>query len=262
MNIMKLNNYDDSQISEIKFSNDALFLIKGIVHDYNNIATIIHGNISVAKSLIEQSSEEYKYLTASEKGVLQAKELSDLLLSYTNGPLEQNHVSLKEVIQEIPKLLLLDTEIKVIYDFPGKEIIIKGVEVEIKQIIRNLVLNAKQAIHGDGVIKISATEINLPENNPYLLPTGKYVALKIENNGTGIPEKDIKRIFEPHYTTKIDGHGLGLAICHSIVKKHQGRIQVSSENDKSTKFEIFLPIYENSTGGVIEENVGITKKEG
>ena len=251
---MELKNYENSQIPEAILSDDILFLLRGIAHDYNNIATIIQGNISVAKSLIEQSSEEYEYLTASEKGVLQAKELSDLLLSYTNEPMEQKHVSLKEVIQETPKFLLLDYKIKVIYDFPEKEIIIKGVEVEIKQIIRNLVLNAKQAIHDGGVIKISATEINLPENNPYLLPKGKYVELIIENNGKGIPEEDIKRIFEPHYTTKNDGHGLGLAICHSIVKKHQGRIQVSSENEKSAKFEIFLPIYENSTGGVIEEN--------
>jgi C4-dicarboxylate-specific signal transduction histidine kinase len=95
-----------------------------------------------------------------------------------------------------------------LYDLPETPLVIHCVEIEIRQIIRNIILNSK---------------------------------LSFEDKGKGLSEEIINRIFDPHFTTKTYGHGLGLAICQSIVTKHKGHIQVSSENGKGTKFEIFLP---------------------
>ena len=109
------------------------------------------------------------------------------------------------------------------------------------QVIRNIILNAEQAMPEGGSIRISVSEIFLFDDNPYSLPLGKYAQLTFEDEGKGIPEENINKIFEPHFSTKTDGYGLGLAICHSIVEKHKGHIKASSENGKGAKFEIFLP---------------------
>jgi signal transduction histidine kinase len=226
--------------------------LAGIAHDYNNLFALIHGNISLAKCEINTNDAIYEYLTIAEKGLVQAQKMTKLLFSYSlEKEIKKRPVSLTIIIQETTEFLLQNSKVITLYDLPETPLIIHCVEIEIRQIIRNIILNSKQAMLNGGTIRISVTEIFFPNDNPYSLTNGKYAKLSFEDEGKGISEEIINRIFDQNFTTKNDGHGLGLAICQSIVTKHKGHINVRSDNGKGTKFEIFLPIDEDYTEGVI-----------
>ena len=234
------------QISQRIAEGNCCSTLAGIVHDYNNVHTAIHGNISLAKSQISENDTLHKYLTIAEEGVQQANRLTKFLLTYAMGEnTHEDKVFLTEAIKEEAELLLRDSNIEVVYYLSEKELKHKGSEEQIKLIFRNIILNAKQSIQQKGTIWISATEINLSDDNPYSLPSGEYAQLTFEDDGKGLSEEDISKIFNPGYTTKTYGHGLGLVICQSIIKKHKGHIEVSSENEKGAKFQIFFPIDED-----------------
>lgn len=233
----------NKQIIQSIREGDYCSTLAGIAHDYNNVNTIIYGNLSLAKSQINENDTLYQYLTIAEEGVQQARRLTKFLFTYAMG--EKSHedqVFLTKAIKEEAKFLLRDSNIEVVYYLSEKELKHKGSEEQIKIILRNIILNAKQSIQQEGTIYISATEVNLTNNNPYSLPFGEYAQLTFEDDGKGISEEEINKIFTPGYTTKTYGHGLGLVICQSIVKKHKGHIEVSSKVGKGSKFEIFLPI--------------------
>lgn len=215
--------------------------LAGIAHDYNNINNVILGNLSLAKHYIEPNHAIYSYLSAAEEGVQHAKELSEILLTYTKESKNKTSLSLSKIIQETSKFLLRNSKVKVLFDLPEKELIINGFEVGIRRIINNIILNAEQSMPNGGTIRISACKTYLSDDNLYLLSCGDYAKITIEDEGVGIPAENVNKIFNQNYTTKNNGQGLGLSICLSIVKKHMGHISVSSEIGKGAKFEIFLP---------------------
>ena len=117
---------------------------------------------------------------------------------------------------------------------------------QIEQVIQNIILNAVQAMPYGGKIEIKADNIYLNGNNPFLLPEGSYVYIAVADNGEGIEQKNLPKIFDPYFTTKVDGNGLGLTICHTIIKRHGGAIDVKSQVGVGTTFTIFLPACENA----------------
>ena len=112
---------------------------------------------------------------------------------------------------------------------------------QINQVISNIVMNAVQAMPDGGIITITSENNSIETGNDLQLPAGPYVKITIEDQGIGIHEKHIPNIFDPYFTTKQTGSGLGLATSYSIVRKHSGHISVYSEVEKGTAFHIFLP---------------------
>jgi two-component system, cell cycle sensor histidine kinase and response regulator CckA len=112
---------------------------------------------------------------------------------------------------------------------------------QISQVVENFVINAQQAMPNGGTITVSAQNISLSANEHASLPAGKYVQLSIQDEGVGIPEDFLPRIFDPYYTTKPKGHGLGLTTCYSIITRHGGDIDVESEPGKGSTFNLYLP---------------------
>ena len=112
---------------------------------------------------------------------------------------------------------------------------------QIGQVVDNLVINAQQAMPMGGDIRIGARNLTLEDNERAALPAGKYVELSIEDHGIGMPPTILDRIFDPFFSTKSKGHGLGLATCYSIVDRHGGAVEVESEQGKGTTFRIYLP---------------------
>jgi CheY-like chemotaxis protein len=130
-------------------------------------------------------------------------------------------------------------------------------EGQISQVIQNLVINAEQAMPDGGIIQIHGERINLLRNNALSLEAGEYVKLTFQDRGIGIEEEHLKKIFDPYFSTKQKGSGLGLAVAFSIIDKHSGRITVDSKLGIGTIFTIYLPAIEELDSESEENKISI-----
>jgi PAS domain S-box-containing protein len=225
-------------------------LAGGIAHDFNNILTGIMGNISLAKMFIDDTHRSYKALLGAEKASMRATELARQLLTFARGgePVKKV-VSLRHLVHESVSLVLHGSNVKGIVDIPDSIHAIEADEGQISQAFHNIIINATQAMPGGGVLNVSARNETLVGKNSTALPPGTYSRITFTDEGCGISDDDMKKIFDPYFTTKVNGNGLGLASTHSIIKRHGGHISVGSVVGKGTNFTILLP----STGETISK---------
>lgn len=217
-------------------------LAGGIAHDFNNILTGIMGNISFAQMFIDADHKSYKPLAEAEKASVRATELSHQLLTFARGgePIKKVF-SVQSLVNETVSMVLHGSNVKGIVDIPGSVFAIEADEGQISQVFHNIIINATQAMPDGGILAISALNEILPQTNPMMLPAGSYIKISFTDQGCGIPDDVAKKIFDPYFTTKPTGNGLGLASVHSIINRHCGYIGVSSIIGKGTTFTIHLP---------------------
>ena len=217
-------------------------LAGGIAHDFNNLLTGILGNASIARTFVNPGDKLHKIMTDLENTSLRAKDLTQQLLTFAKGgaPVKKT-VSVAKLLRDSATLVLSGSNVKC--DFA----IAKGLwpvevdEGQIAQVIHNLIINAKQAMPDGGTIQVSAENFALSaENNPFI-KNGKYVKITVKDTGVGIPEEHLPKIFDPYFTTKEEGSGLGLATAYSIIKNHAGYIMAESAAGVGTTFYIHLP---------------------
>jgi PAS domain S-box-containing protein len=215
-------------------------LAGGIAHDFNNLLTGISGNISIMKNQVVIPEGFAETLLNIEKAVDRATALTKQLLTFAKGgePI-LSPSPLADIINESAKFIIKNPEIRCELDIEEN---LKPVMVDsnqISQAINNLLINSIQAMDASGTITIEARNIEvLPPEIPF--KTGSYVMLKISDTGCGIPKKNVNKIFDPFYSTKTSGTGLGLTSTYSIIKKHRGYIEVTSEENKGTTFNVYL----------------------
>ncbi|MGD0584258.1 MAG: nuclear transport factor 2 family protein [Oryzomonas sp.] len=237
-------------------------LAGGIAHDFNNILTGIMGNISLAKMSIDDTHRSYKALLGAEKASMRATELARQLLTFARGgePVKKV-VSLRHLVHESVSLVLHGSNVRGIVDIPDSIHAIEADEGQISQAFHNIIINATQAMPGGGVLTVSARNETLVGKNSMALPPGTYTRLTFTDEGCGIPDADLKKIFDPYFTTKVNGTGLGLASTHSIIIKHGGHIDVCSFVDKGTTFTILLPSIGETISKYQTESVTQTSKD-
>ncbi|MHB8074126.1 hybrid sensor histidine kinase/response regulator [Desulfosporosinus fructosivorans] len=219
-------------------------LAGGIAHDLNNFLTVILGNLSLVKRCTKEDPKATKYLQYMEEAVRQTANLTRQMLTFAQGgqPLTKA-VSLYRLIEDDSAFALSGSktrcELFLTEDLPSVEID-RG---QMTQVITNILINADQAMLQGGTIKIHAKELAVTgENNTLPLQIGNYVALTITDEGAGISSQILPKIFDPYFSTKDLGSGLGLTICYAIVKKHGGHISVQSVEGQGTSFTIYLPV--------------------
>ena len=216
-------------------------LAGGIAHDFNNLLTGVIGNITLAKRYLEPKSKAGERLTAAEKAALKARGLTQQLLTFARGGIPVRKVSsITELIKDTATFILRGSNVKCELSLPGDIWPVEVDEVQMTQVINNLAINAGEAMPEGGTIHIEAKN-TVVEGDALPLPAGKYVEITVEDHGIGIEKEHLSRIFEPYFTTKLKGSGLGLATTYSIIKNHDGYITVESEVGAGTTFHIYLP---------------------
>jgi two-component system cell cycle sensor histidine kinase/response regulator CckA len=218
-------------------------LAGGIAHDFNNLLQGVFGYISLAKLKKDNREESMAALEEAEKALHMSVKLTNQLLTFSKGgkPVKRT-IDLLPVIEDAAKFALSGSQ-STFRIFAEDDLWkIDADEGQISQVIQNIVLNADQSMPDGGQIEISARNVQVPGPDlPQELARGRYVEISISDTGIGIPEKYIGRIFDPYFTTKEKGSGLGLATSYSIIRNHNGAADVRSELGKGTTFRMYLP---------------------
>jgi PAS domain S-box-containing protein len=214
-------------------------LAGGIAHDFNNILTAILGNISLARIQLQFPDKVTRRLAEAENAAARAKDLTQQLLTFARGgePVKQI-IKVESLLKETAGFACHGSAVKCEFVLPDKIWPVEADEGQLFQVINNLVLNAVQAMPGGGIVTIGA------ENDSSRLEGKRSVKIFVTDSGTGIPDHHVQRIFDPYFTTKQNGSGLGLATCFSIIKKHDGIITFESTLCKGTTFYVYLPASE------------------
>lgn len=239
-------------------------LAGGIAHDFNNILTAIIGSLSLIKMKLAKEPELYKVLGEAEKAGLRAKKLTNQLLTFAKGgnPIKESG-DINELIEDSAEFVLSGTNCEGIYHLKDNVPKFDFDKGQISQVIQNLVINAIQAMPNGGTVKIISDMVRLDEANNFNLLPGMYISISVCDQGSGIPEEKIKSIFDPYYTDKVNGTGLGLTICYSIIQKHLGTIKVMSLPDKGAEFKILLPLFMKESKKVFDKKGdNMDKKKG
>ncbi len=238
-------------------------LAGGIAHDFNNILTAILGNISLARLIGKENMKVEERLAEAEKACLRAKDLTQQLLTFSKGgaPIKKA-TSLSHLLKEAGTFLLRGSNVKPQFDFNENLWLAEADEGQLSQVINNLVINAKQAMPDGGVLHIRAYNYYHDGHSDLPLSKGPYVCFSVQDSGIGIDEKFLEKIFDPYFTTKKTGSGLGLAVTFSVIKKHKGHITVQSKIGKGTTFTVYLPALENAKADVQPEEERIEQLHG
>ena len=217
-------------------------LAGGIAHDFNNFLTAIIGNLSLAKMDSKPGDQVVAWLNDMEKASLQAKNLTQQLLTFSKGgePVKKL-VTLTELVKTAATFSLRGSNVRCDFSISQDLLPVEVDEGQIGQVINNLVLNADHAMPDGGIIEICAENIILSADNEFSLPAGPYLRTSFRDHGVGIRPDHLPKVFDPYFTTKHKGSGLGLTVAYSIIDKHNGQMTVESEHGHGTTFTIYLP---------------------
>lgn len=237
-------------------------LAGGIAHDFNNLLTAIIGNISLASLLLPPDNELTTRLVDAKNASMRARDLAQQLLTFARGgaPIKKT-ASIGKLIQDTVSFSLRGSHSRSEFTF-GPDLMPAEIDPgQISQVIANLVVNADQAMPNGGTLHVSCDNFNYnPATEAPIvdLAPGEYIRVAICDEGTGIPEDYLKRIFDPYFTTKSKGTGLGLATTYSIIKNHNGLITVDSTLHQGSTFTVYLPAAAHQELAVTEQPGPIT----
>jgi len=217
-------------------------LAGGIAHDFNNILTAILGNLSIARLKVHSPAEIKEILDTAEKVTMRARDLTLQLLTFAKGGSPIKKVSsLAELLKECASFFASGGNVKCECAVPEDLPYVNMDPGQISQVLQNLLINAKEAMPEGGTIRIRACTRTIGRRSSLPLQPGEYVMVEVSDEGCGIPEEIQPKIFDPYFTTKQNGNGLGLASAYSIISKHRGHITVSSRPVRGTTFTFYLP---------------------
>lgn len=249
-------------------------LAGGIAHDFNNLLTVILGNVSLIQHASESGNQDPQCLNHIEIAALRAAELTQQMLAYAGrGTFQVCHLSLSNLANEMSSLLAasIPKTTHLVFDLAEELPSIKADATQLRQVIMNLVLNGSESLNGQtGFVRISTSvvHLNADELSDCVVSFSEsgfaFVQLQVSDNGMGMDAAIIEKIFDPFFSTKFSGRGLGLSTVLGIVRSHKGSIRVSASHGQGTRFDILLPISsqpeaadsDNNTPELIERGQG------
>jgi PAS domain S-box-containing protein len=217
-------------------------LAGGIAHDFNNMLTGILGNLSVALEQVPPGADLRELLEESEHAAKRARALTQQLLTFSKGGAPVKKVlSVRPVVEDAATFALRGAPVRGEFTSAPGLWTVEADAGQLAQVIQNLVINGVQAMPKGGTIAVACDNVELIAGGAVPLPPGRYVRIAVRDEGGGIAREHLSRIFDPYFTTKRTGSGLGLATVYAIVKKHGGHVSVSSRIGAGTTFEVWLP---------------------
>lgn len=223
-------------------------LAGGLAHDLNNILTGLFGNLSLAKIQIKPTDPSYKFISKAEESLTRFTHITNKLLTFSKGgqPVIEP-VNLADLAEEVINFDLAGSNVIPVFNTERHLWNANVDKGQIQQVFSNLIINANQAMPNGGNLYVSLTNCDNTSGVVQNLPPGLYVKVEIIDQGVGIKPENLINIFDPYFSTKQNGSGLGLTSVHSIISQHEGLITVSSKVDHGTLFKIYLPALKQGT---------------
>jgi len=218
-------------------------LAGGIAHDFNNLLTAIMGNIELAALRVQPESEVHKLLSSASTASVRAREITQRLLTFASGGVPVTAAeSVSQIVRETVDFTLAGSNVRCEMRLDDKVPFVEIDKGQITQVIQNVLVNAIHAMPGGGAIRIHGQTVDGCGPRAVAGQRKACVRVAISDDGIGIARGDLRRIFDPFFSTKGDGHGLGLATSHSIMRRHDGWIDVESSLGNGTTFYLYFPV--------------------
>jgi PAS domain S-box-containing protein len=240
-------------------------LAGGIAHDFNDVLMAITGNVSIARATIPPVEPAVTALTEAEHGCVRARQLTWRLLSFAKGGIPHKQtLALGHVLRDAAARVLRGSPVTCSFDCAPDLWNVLADESQLVEVFGNLLVNAQQAMPDGGAIVVRAENVyeSARRGQPPRIPPGRYVRVSIADKGIGIPKENLSRIFDPYFTTKQRGSGLGLATTHSIVKNHGGYVAVDSELGVGTTVQVTLPVSDACTIAASASSMSPSRRAG
>jgi|GEM_PF-2344996 len=242
-NVTERHRIEDELVKSSKLESLSI-LAGGIAHDFNNLLSGLFGYVELAQDFIAMESygKALESLNKISKIFERAKNLTYQLLAFSKGgDLVKTSVDISRIVQDTTVFLLSGTPVKPVFHFSDEAHVCEVDVNQIGQAIDNVVLNASQAMPHGGILDVTIENVFPGAGLPSKLKPVSHVKISFRDYGTGISKDLLSKIFDPFFTTKKTGTGLGLSTAYSIVKKHNGLIEVTSEENKGSTFVFYLP---------------------
>jgi signal transduction histidine kinase len=213
-------------------------------HEYENVFSMMLENISTAKNLLAEDDRVFKMLEKSEKSALRAKKLTNQLHTFSRiGASYRKNISLVKLLQDVVKDILGDEEPAFLcqWNIPGDLWPVEFDRDQMYSALRNMIKNAKESMPDGGILEIVMQNTVILEKMHLPLKNGSYVKISIIDHGIGMEKEMLQKIFDPFFTTKEKATGIGLTTSFSIIRDHQGTIEVESGKGVGSTFTVFLP---------------------
>jgi len=224
-------------------------LASGIAHDFNNLLTSIRTNAALADARLPADSPARPFISGIEQATQQAAQLTQQMLAYVGcGHALLEAVHLDAIVGQMTTLLEAVVSKKASFRLELAPAVVEADTAQMRQVIMNLITNAADSLGeraGQIVIRTGTREVERDALvSPFIEETpeaGSYAFFEVEDDGCGMPPATLERIFEPFYSTKFTGRGLGLSAVLGIVRAHRGTIQVNSHPEHGSLFRVMLP---------------------
>ena len=222
-------------------------LAGGIAHDFNNLMAMVQGYIELTLLDLPSDHISRQRLLIAMQSVEHTKDLTSRLITFSQGgDPHKEFFDITEIIRDAVSKTAEETKVRVVFDFIEKLCPVKVDEFQMKQVFYNLTTNAVEAMPEGGLLTVQAENTVIHGEEVLDLKEGYYLKITFTDEGTGISDEQLPKIFDPYFTTKKmaaqKGLGLGLAVCYSVVKKHGGNITVKSQPGKGSSFVLYLPV--------------------
>lgn len=250
----------DEELAKARNLESLSVLAGGIAHDFNNILTAILVNISTARMDIPPDDECNTLLREAQNACMHARDLTRQLLTFSRGQaLVKKTASIASVIRETVQFALRGSNVKCQFKLSDSLWPVEIDESQMSQVINNIVINADQAMPNGGHLIVSAKNVSGESISSILGDGENYVKVELTDDGEGIPNNKIGQIFDPYFTTKPEGSGLGLAMSYSIVQNHGGHLAVDSKEGRGTSVFLYLPAQRHLTQAAEEDTVPVVR---
>jgi len=237
----------EAEIVKIGKLDSLSVLAGGIAHDFNNFLTAIITNLSLARMYANKEDKLLEILKRTEDVAFRSKELTAQLLTFSRGGKPLRRIAgVDEILKNSLEFSARGSCVKCDVSIADGLWMANIDEGQMNQVFMNLAINSIQAMPGGGTIKAIASNVTIGAGHKALQP-GRYVKVSISDAGIGIPPENMDKIFDPYFTTKAKGNGLGLASVYSIIKNHEGSVDVESSPGVGTTVNICIPAAEKSS---------------